>query len=93
MKASGPGGQNVNNVSTKIRLTHIPSGTIVVAQEERSQHRNKALALARLYEILSNQNQNKIEESKKDKWAQHSNLERGREIRTYNDLDFKRIIK
>ena len=91
MCASGPGGQNVNKVASKIRLLHIPTGIVVTAQEERSQYRNKALALARLNEALSNQSKQNIATAEKDRWQAHNELERGNEIRIYKGPTFERI--
>src|SRR5437763_11812282 len=47
-RASGPGGQKRNKTSSAVRLRHVPSGLIVIAEESRSQHENKAKALRRL---------------------------------------------
>lgn len=47
-RSSGPGGQNVNTRDTAVRLRHLPTGMVVTCQEERSQLRNKQLALAEL---------------------------------------------
>jgi hypothetical protein len=51
-RASGPGGQKRNKTSSAVRLRHLPSGRIVIAEESRSQHENKAKALKRLRQAL-----------------------------------------
>jgi hypothetical protein len=51
-RASGPGGQKRNKTSSAVRLRHPPSGLIVIAEESRSQHQNKAKAMKRLYQAL-----------------------------------------
>lgn len=51
-RASGPGGQKRNKTSSAVRLRHLPSGLIVIAEESRSQHENKAKALKRLRKAL-----------------------------------------
>jgi protein subunit release factor A len=51
-RAGGPGGQHQNVTESGVRLVHLPTGIRVVAREERSQHRNRALALRRLRERL-----------------------------------------
>ena len=47
-RSSGPGGQHVNKTESAVRLRHVPSGIVVSSQQERSQHRNKALCLQML---------------------------------------------
>ena len=51
-RASGPGGQHVNRTESALRLTHPPSGVVVVAQDSPSQHRNREIAFERLAERL-----------------------------------------
>jgi hypothetical protein len=52
-RASGPGGQKRNKTSSAVRLRHLPSGLIVIAEESRSQHENKAKAIKRLRQALA----------------------------------------
>lgn len=55
-RASGPGGQHVNKTQSALRLTHPPSGVVVVAQDSPSQHRNREIAFERLIERLERLN-------------------------------------
>lgn len=52
MRASGPGGQNLHKTESAVRLTHYPSGVVVIASDTRSQTRNRELAFERLIERL-----------------------------------------
>ena len=55
-RSSGPGGQHVNKTESAVRLRHVPSGLVVSSQQERSQHRNKALCLQRLRKKIAQLN-------------------------------------
>ncbi|HEX8707201.1 MAG TPA: peptide chain release factor-like protein [Pyrinomonadaceae bacterium] len=55
-RSSGPGGQHVNKTESAVRLRHLPSGVVVTSQQERSQHRNKAIALEKLRQKVAELN-------------------------------------
>jgi peptide chain release factor len=87
-RASGPGGQHVNKTSSAVRVVHVPTGLAAFAQEERSQHRNKALAVARIAAALAERERQGREAAKRQRWSRHDSLERGREIRVFLGPDF-----
>ncbi len=89
MRASGPGGQHVNTTDSAVRATHIPTGMIAVAREERSQHMNKKLALARLTSQLEEKNREVIASNIHEKWSKHKQLERGNPVRVFVGKEFK----
>jgi peptide chain release factor len=90
MRSSGPGGQNVNKVETAVRATYLPMKISVVAREERSQYRNKKLAIARLAKIITQRNHEGSLNQKKSMWNQHNELERGNPVRVYEGGNFSR---
>ncbi|MBU6383831.1 MAG: peptide chain release factor 1 [Verrucomicrobia bacterium] len=84
-RASGAGGQHVNRTDSAVRITHLPTGTVVACQEERSQHKNKDKAMrllqSRIADELRRKNQKEMSQLRQ---SQVGSGDRSERIRTYN---------
>jgi len=90
-RSSGPGGQHVNRTESAIRITHLPTGIVVQCQNERSQHKNRAIAMAilksRIYELEKRKQEEKASAINKEK----KEIAWGSQIRSYTLHPYKLI--
>ena len=88
-RAGGPGGQHQNKTESAVRAIHIPSGLCVVARDQRSQHRNKALAVQRLAALIRLRGELDAITARTDTHAAHDRIERGRPVKRFKGALFQ----
>jgi peptide chain release factor len=90
-RSGGKGGQHVNKVETGVRAIYVPTGLAVTSTEARSQHLNKRIALNRLCEAITQQNNYSAVTAQALNRLEHSRIERGNPVRIYVGMDFRRL--
>ena len=90
-RSSGAGGQHVNTTDSAIRATHIESGISVRIETQRSQHANKRLARAFIFNKLEENKAKNMSQQEKQRWLQHGQLERGNPKRVFEGSNFREV--
>ena len=82
-RAGGPGGQHVNVTDSAVRITHLPTGIVVQCQDQRSQHKNKAMAFRILKSRLHNLKEMEKRKEQKKRYEEKARIEWGSQVRSY----------
>lgn len=90
-RAGGPGGQHQNKTDSAIRATHTPTGLTVVSRNQRSQHRNRDMALARLADKLQTLNSLERSSGQASENRMHGQLQRGNPVRCFKGEGFEEL--
>lgn len=91
-RSGGAGGQHVNTTDSAVRITHLPTGVVAFAQDERSQFRNREIAMSRLIEKLNAYySLERLHESEKERKEQAKRFKKGHYIRTF-DYDRDMVV-
>lgn len=90
-RAGGPGGQHVNVTDSAVRVTHLPTGIIVQCQDQRSQHKNKAMALRILKSRLRNFKEMEKREKLQERYEEKERIEWGSQVRSYVFHPYKMV--
>lgn len=85
----GPGGQHVNKTSSAVRVTHRPTGMQIRIESDRSQHRNRQLAMERLQMILAAGEEAECRAQVRDRWLKHYQVKRGSPVRVFQGSEFR----
>jgi peptide chain release factor len=88
MRSSGPGGQTINTRSSAVRLRHVPTGLVVTARDERSQHLNRRAARERLAALLLARAEGQRAAAEQARWGEHNAIERGNARQVFRGPEF-----